>query len=332
MSGAPNSTPSTPSPQSSAPASAPATDTSTPASTPSTPVESPEDRYASEMRDFEDAVRFDPFADGAKPAGAGGTASPSGAPRPTQGADSTAQPASTAQPGNPPAPTQQSTQQAPDPIAALQQAAQQISGAADRLQAPQQQVTPQAPTDDTPAFLFDVPPQLTEALYSSDPAQRAAGVQYLVAGTARAAFKEAKRLVDDFSKAVPNIVAQHIQAHTYRENVRRDFYGKYPQLDNPHLAPTVASVSQAVMQTLARSGQRPTWSPQIADLIATEVFKLIPGLAKPGQPVVPPAQPTVPLNGQTPPAIFTNGSRPAMPDNGANSQGAMEDLILLGRQ
>lgn len=261
-----------------------------------------------------DTLRFDPFpskepaAPSAKDAGA--TASPGTAPPRSDQPQAASQPATDGAPGtNAPASAQPQAPQQPQAPSALDTAAQALTAAAERLQAPAPQSGQQPPAkqDDIPAYMYDIPPKLVEALSSENPQDRANALQFLVAGTARAVHTELNKVINDLKASIPQIFQQHIQSHNYREQVRKDFYGKYPMLDNPHLAATVASVSQQVMARLAATGQRPSWSPALADAIANEVFTIFPALR--GQVPQPQAQPA-PAAPQ-PQVMFANGSRPA---------------------
>lgn len=279
-----------------------------------------------------DMLRFDPFAEkggAAAPAdskGAGAAASPGqasprseeAAPQPTpDGAPGTSTPA----PGQPAAEAP-AAQPAPQPAAqpsSLDVAAQRLVEAADRLQAPQQAQPQNQPKDDIPAYLYDIPPQLLEKLDSENPADRATALQALVQGTARSVHIEVMKQINEVKAALPQIFQQMTQAAEYRAQVRKDFYGAYPVLDNPNLAPVVGQVTAQVFAEMVASGQRPSWSPQVAKTIAERVFTAIPGLR---QVPAPAAQPQAQ---QTPPHVFTPGSRPA------GGQSAADQIVdMLG--
>lgn len=274
-----------------------------------------------------DTLRYDPFAGASK--GAGAQTSP-GATSPRS--DQPVTPPADGVPGNAPAPTS-ATPAAPQPtpapqpgLDALNAAAANLNNAAERIaQGPTQQQTQGPQKDDLPAYIYDIPPALVNALASEDPVQRTTAVQHLVAGTARAVHTEVLKLVSEVRASIPQIFNQQMQAHTYRETIRKDFFGKYPMLDNPHLAPTVASVTQQVMSEIQASGGRPAWSPQLAQAIAERVFTLIPGLRGqvPSQPQ-PTAVPAVPQAPQ-PPHMFTPGARPVQ---GPSLQAEIEQTLF----
>lgn len=272
---------------------------------------------ASADANFEDSIldtlRYDPFGSSK---GAGAQTSP-GATSPRSEQQPAQPPVSDGVPGNAPAPTNQGVQpQQPQPNAdaiALQAATAQLQAATQQLQSQQPPAQSQQKADDLPAYVFDIPPALVNALASEDPVQRTTAVQHLVAGTARAVHTEVLKLMSEVKSSIPQIFNQQMQAHTYRETIRRDFYGKYPMLDNPHLAPTVASVTQQVMSEIQSSGGRPAWSPQLAQAIAERVFTLIPGLraqAPAAQPQQQAVQQIVPQAQSQPPHMFTPGARP----------------------
>jgi len=276
-----------------------------------------------------DTLRYDPFSGSSK--GAGAQSSP-GATSPRS--DQPVTPPADGVPGNAPAPASQpalapQAQPQPDPgLAALNAAAANLNNAAERIAQVPQQAQPQGqPQDPLPNYIFDIPPALVNALASEDPVQRTTAVQHLVAGTARAVHTEVLKLMNEVKSSIPQIFQQQMQSHTYRETIRRDFFGKYPMLDNPHLAPTVASVTQQVMSEIQASGGRPAWSPQLAQAIAERVFTLIPGLR--GQPgaVVPQPQPPAPVVPQVPqpPHMFTPGARPVQ---GPSLQAEIEQTLF----
>lgn len=289
-------------------ASAPA-DSQTPQQTPDAPVA---DTVADSIIE---TLRFDPFKDRAAaqpaptptPSGAGAQASPSVTPpRADQGTGQVPNPAGA--PGsNAPAPTQ------PQGADALTAAAQQIAAAADRLQSPQQ-VAPQNPNqqkDDLPSYLYDIPPQLVDALSSDDRAQRTAALQHVIAGTARAVHAELSKVINEMRQSLPQTFQQQIQAHTYRQQIRSDFYGRYPALQNEALTPIVSQATQQVMQEAAMSGRPVVWNAQMAQAIADRVFTAIPALRV--QNPQAPAQVVAPQVPQAqPPHMFTPGSRPAV--------------------
>lgn len=266
-----------------------------------TPASEPQSLTQTEEDSLIETLRFDPFKDGKTPAPAPKATPAAASPVVTPPRVEGVQPPPAGAPGTPAGVAPQV-----DPnTQALALAAERLTTAADRLTTPQTQ-QPGAPSQqpEIPPYLFDIPPQLMEAMNSDNPQQRQAAVQHLVAGTARAVHTEVVKMIGELKQNFPQLIQQQLQAHTYRENVRRDFYSKYPMLDNPHLAPTVANITQQVMGEMVAQGQRPTWSPQMAQIIAERVFSVIPGL-KP-QPAQPPAAPPRPQ----PPQIFTPGSRP----------------------
>lgn len=278
------------------------------------PQSEPQSLTQTEEDSLIETLRFDPFKDG-QPATPPAKATPAAAspvvtPPRVEGVQ-------TPPAGAPGTPAGVAPQQPVDANAqALALAAERLTTAADRLATPapsQQPGQPQA--DQVPPYLFDIPPQLMEAMNSENPQQRQAAVQHLVAGTARAVHTEVNKMINELKQSFPQLIHQQLQAHTYRENVRREFYSKYPMLDNPHLAPTVANITQQVMGEMVAQGQRPTWTPQLAQIIAERVFSVIPGL-KPQAAPQPAPQPR-----PAPPQIFTPGSRPVQ------SGGTEADII-----
>lgn len=262
-------------------------------------------------------LRFDPFKDGGQ--GAGG-ASPSAAPPRTEPQGSVGAPGTTPAPAADvqPDPNAQQPQQAQPQLtgeAALVAAAQNLSAAADKLQAPapsQQQNQQAQPKDDLPAYLYDIPPQLVDALASENPQQRTAALQTIVAGTARAVHGEVAKIINDLRTSLPAQFQQMMQAHQFRETVRRDFYGQYPMLQNEALAPIVGQATQQVLAEAAAAGRGVNWGPHMAKAIAERVFTAIPALrAGIQQAPQAPVQQAAPQPQPQPQHMFTPGSRPA---------------------
>lgn len=266
-------------------------------------------------QELEDSIintlRFDPFKDTNQGAG---VASPAAAPPRTEPQGSVGAAGTAPAPAATPAADPNAQNGQPSGEAALIAAAQNLSAAADKLQAPapaqqQQQVQPK---DDLPPYLYDIPPQLVDALASENPQQRTAALQTIVAGTARAVHGEMLKVINDLRTALPSQFQQMMQAHNFRETVRRDFYGQYPMLQNEALAPIVGQATQQVLAEAAAQGRGVNWGPQMAQAIAERVFGAIPALRAGMQqqqqqqrPVAPPAPQPQPQH------MFTPGSRPA---------------------
>lgn len=263
---------------------------------------------------FEDIFRFDPFAAKDKAGdenGATGTASTEGTPQPSDG---------TVPPVTPPvAPTgQQATQpqtpapqtppaQTPaqmDPVTAANlAAAQALTAAAQNFRQPPAQ--PQTPADDPSLnYNFELPQPLVAALTHEDPNVRMRATSAMNAALAREVHTRMRAEMTRYAETtLPQMMQSMLRAHTFRETIKNDFYGKYPMLNNPHLAPMVASITTEVLNS---AGPNVSWSDQIRDSIAEKIFTMVPGLRVPaGQQPRPAAPPPA-----QPPRQFTNGTRP----------------------
>lgn len=131
---------------------------------------------------------------------------------------------------------------------------------------------PTAPA--VPDYGFTIPPQLMQLLDSEDAGQRAQGLQYFAQGVAqtvhRTLMAEVKSELGKQAESVPRTIASAIDQRTQAQEIFRDFYGTYPELNNPALYSLVQSVATQVMQT-----KRGPWGPQIRDEVGKAVYGVL---------------------------------------------------------
>lgn len=162
----------------------------------------------------------------------------------------------------------------------------------------QPQPKDQPEEDQLPEYNFNVPPQLMQAIESEDPAVRKQGIESLLRGVAMAVHRNIRDESNAFqNKRLPDMVNAMIQQSTVASEVHRDFYGKYPELNQPHLRHLVQQVGAEIMQQ-TRTTQ---WSPRLRDAIAARVKQVVQFGPQPS------AQPPAPV----PPANF--GGTPRQP-------------------
>lgn len=171
-----------------------------------------------------------------------------------------------------------------------------------RMQAPAgqqpkpQQTQPAEEGPKAPNFLYQLPTELVQMVYSEDPAQQARGLSLLVAGAAQLAYREATQAMESrFDRYTPTVQEQ-IATQLRQYQVYSDFYGKYPELS----APQFRSVVQSTFAQMAQQGFQ-GWSADFRDKLATAVR------ARLGMPESSDApQATTP---KQPPRAFGNGQR-----------------------
>ncbi len=231
---------------------------------------------------IKDIMSFDPFAqmetdsaeqeggtdDAQKPAQSAGSDIVK-IPQPAPGPEIKPDPAE-APPSSGPAP------QAPqsDEIAALRAQIQQMNVAMAQLrQAPQPPAQPQAqpknPNDEIAAkYATPVPKVIMDALASEDPSHRQQGVTALIQGIGvmvhRNVLEETRKMI---SSQVPALLQHRDTMKSTVESVRKSFYGKFTELDNPVLYPVVQQTAAELMQ---RNGWT-DWNEGVRDAVGAEV-------------------------------------------------------------
>ena len=269
--------------------------------------------------DFVDMFRHDPFsnnqgepkppaAPAAQPTGAAPAASPVAPVAPA--AAPTAAPA----PGTGAAPTAPVVPPVVDPNAALMRdTAAALAAATNNLNSRPDPSAPPA-ADPTMNYSFNVPPQLAAALVSEDPNIRVNALAHMQAAITQEAHRRIRAEMTTYAETqVPQMIQSMLRAHTFRQEVNTDFYGKYPQLKAPGLAQLVAGISAEVLNAERATNPNVTWNDKVRDAIAERVFLMIPQLRTPAAAVpVTPQRPNTPPAGQTPPPrVFNGGTRPA---------------------
>lgn len=287
-----------PSADAAAPAAAPAPAPSpAPAATADAPRNSGPDMAPLDMATL---FNSDPFGEPAKPA------TPTPSPEPAAAAPP-AQP--TATPPLP-APTPAPQPAAPTEIETLRVELARTRGELEATRAqPSNGQQPQAaaPVDDTPAYDFQIPEALATALTSDDARERLGATQNLIKGTARAVHQTVvASLRREVAQVVPLMIQHFTQQAKQMDQIKTDFYGKYPQFDRPELRQMISSVGNE----LFNSGAFKQWSPEFRDAIAARVSQVLSG-------AVPAAAPA-PAPTFTAPAA---APRPGLPAGGAPNAG-----------
>jgi len=249
---------------------------------------------------FQEILQFDPFEEGSDSSAEGGGETPEsgeekpagGEPPPPQEApvEGGAPPPSV---GEPPKPVSQA-----DLESLIRQQTETIRAAVQRPPEPAR------PAVAAPKFNLGVPEALTTALRSEDPAQFQAGVGALINGVANHVWNAfSEHLEKNVLPAMPRIVEGFIESARRQEAVATDFYGTYPQLRIPEMAPVIQAIGAQVAQEWYQQGRDLSWSQGLRDEIANRLFQRMPFLRNLQQP-----QPT---QQRRRPFAAGSGTRPA---------------------
>lgn len=229
---------------------------------------------------FEEILQFDPFDGGAA------QQEPQQQKEPPEGQQAPEQPPPAEQePTQEEPPLAAQPQPAPRPITQsdleatlMRQAAHIAQAVQPQAQQPQQQLK----------FNLGVPDQLLSALRSEDPAEFKAGIGAMINSVANHVWNSFVQAVqNELLPAIPRMIDQQLSSSREQENVGRDFYGKYPQLNNPMFAPMIQSVGAALAQEYAAAGRSLAWSPELRDHIAERIFGVLPQLRQGPQQAAP---------------------------------------------
>lgn len=180
---------------------------------------------------------------------------------------------------------------------------QQLATMQAQMQA--QAAAPQAPQqaqDTLPPYAFNIPPELLQLMYSEDPTERQQGLTAYAMGIARTVHSQVR---DEYQQVMQSAIQQAIASTQQAQQVRQDFYGKYPELDKPELYPVVQAVAQ---QVAAQTGAN-SWTPEFRDAVGERVRALIQPQAQPQPPRTPASGQATAGNGR--PAV---GQKPTMAD------------------
>lgn len=152
-----------------------------------------------------------------------------------------------------------------------------------------------------PSYDYNVPDQLVEMMGSEDPAERKQAMSYLVKGVAQGIHQQIMSTVgsqfQNLQQNIPQTVQQMQQTQAIQQQVATDFYGKYPELNDPNVIPIVQNVAKQVLAT--HGGDQ--WSPEVRDQIGNQVKQILGKFAGNQSAGTPPRKPA------NPPATFQNG-------------------------
>jgi hypothetical protein len=172
--------------------------------------------------------------------------------------------------------------EAPTTAATFDPELEQLKGFYRGLQAqPQQPVAPQAPQQpQLPGYAYDINDNMLRAVTSEDMRERAAALQAFAVNLSQTVHQRAVQQVrEEISQVMPQYVQQIALQEYQRREIARDFYGQYPELDRPELAPAVAQIAQQVMMESKANG----WTPKVRDAVAARAKAMLGAVANPVQ-------------------------------------------------
>lgn len=177
--------------------------------------------------------------------------------------------------------------------------------------------TPQAPKQaegkpaEQPAAKYNlaIPEPLLGALRSEDDKDFGLAMNSIVNGIANRIYQDVKAEMAQQAEQLPmkvqEVVHNYTAAQQRTEQVRRDFYGAYPHLNNPMLFPLVQQAAAQVASNWTAQGKPLAWSQEFMGEMAQLIHQVIPVPQQQQQPA-----PQAPARVQ-PPYQARPGTRPA---------------------
>lgn len=255
----------------------------------------------------QDFLDFDPFTPPAEPGtqpGQGGAGTP--APR---SAETPPAPGDESSPASDPG---QSPQTEPDPVQTQLAAITELLRQSRAQPAPAPQPAPAGPQG--PRFSFTVPPAITAALQSEDPAERSEGFNTFANGLANSIYAEVKREFDaertKILEAIPQLTQQGVSLREQQREMHDDFYNRFSDLpQTPEFKRLVALTAQQMAAEQVQAGQPWLgWGTEFREKLGKRIYNAF-GREPP------------PLGGGKP-APAGNGKRPAAKPQFATGAGA----------
>lgn len=196
-------------------------------------------------------------------------------------------------------------------VAQQQETITQLLAAQNKPKEPAKKDEPKAP-----AFNVDIPQEMLAAMASEDPGERAHATKLLINGSMNMVWNKMEQaltaVVAQVREALPQMIQSHTTTTKTQEQVFNDFYGKFPQLNNPALQPVVVNVAARLAQADKAAGRQWSWNDEFRDRLGQEVLQLISGVAPQGQQQTPPQAPA------KQPFVAPRGNRSGTLNGGAN--------------
>jgi predicted DNA-binding protein (UPF0251 family) len=138
----------------------------------------------------------------------------------------------------------------------------------------QQPAAPQQP--ELPQYAYDVNDQLLRAITSDDLREREAALKAFAVNLSQTVHMRAlEQARQEVAQAVPVFVQHVIATEFAKRQIASDFYGKFPELNTPEIAPIVGQVAQQVMGEMGAS----TWTPKVRDAVGARVKSMLSAVA-----------------------------------------------------
>lgn len=264
-----------------------------------------------------DILAFDPFGPADEATGqVGSAATPTPPPADDKGGQSGKTPPAANQPepvvpdlAKPPAVDPNATPAPPaTPPAPAQPTIQELTSSIVAALETKKPTEETPPAEAPPKYNLALPPQVLGLLRSEDPGEFAQGMHTVINGIANKLHMDMQgqlqQVVAGLLQRMPEVVAQHHEQVTTKEQVASDFFGTYAHLDLPAVKPLIQQIGMQVAQARAAAGKSVAWSAELRDEIAEAVHAAVPQL-RPA--AAAPAAPTRPKA----PYAAGGGARPA---------------------
>lgn len=206
---------------------------------------------------------------------------------------------------------------------AATQAAPQASQAAPAASPPtsEQTLTPEKLLDYSSVAIH---PSVFQAMESDDPTQRQAALHHIIQSTAKLAHERVMAHVDIILGERLQEFGQTQQVNSQQKQMLEDYYGAFPDHNDPLNRLIVAQEAQAMFTENPTLG----WSNETRNALGARVNAKLGKVAAPAEPDPNPAQPQPATPAPAKPAAMTGATtRPAQ--NGNGKSGAEEMLDIL---
>jgi len=144
----------------------------------------------------------------------------------------------------------------------------------------------QQPIDPVPAYQYEIPDQLVQLMASEDPGHRKMALSNVMTAVSRSVHGLMQK---ELAQVIPALARQVMMEHLGQQEVGKDFYSVYKDLDKPELRPLIYQIASGWAQQNPGAG----WNAQTRDAIARVVYQTF-GRPMPGNgAAAPPAAPVM---------------------------------------
>ena len=195
------------------------------------------------------------------------------------------------QPGQPVAQPAVPTQ--PNELETLRQQLGQVTRELQTLRQPAQPQPgqpghPAGPIDPVPTYQYEIPDQVLQLMASENPADRKLALGNVMTAVSRSVHGLMQK---ELAQVIPALARQVMMEHLGQQEVGKDFYSKYSDLDKPHLRPLIYQIAAGWAQQNPQAG----WNEQTRDAIARIVYQTFNMQFPGGSPQAQPAPPAAPV-------------------------------------